>query len=139
MKIDIIHGVNLNMLGKRKKAVYGSFTLLELENEISQYFKKRSDIVFEFFQSNFEGEIVEMIQNSTAQLILINPGAFTHYSYAIRDAIEDCQVPICEVHISNIYEREDFRKISVIEDVCHDREYGKGIQGYIDLIERCIK
>ncbi len=138
MKIEVVNGINLNMLGKRKKSAYGTITLSELEQTIRDHFAK-SEIEFEFFQSNFEGEIVEYIQKSTADLMLLNAGAHTHYSYAIRDAVEDSQVKICEVHLSDITKREEFRKFSVLEEVCCDREYGKGVDGYISLIERNSK
>lgn len=137
MKIDIVHGVNLNMLGQRKKAVYGTITLSELCKKIEDHFEGKG-IEFNFFQSNFEGEIVEFIHKSTADLMLLNAGAHTHYSYAIRDAVEDTNVKVCEVHLSDITKREEFRKFSVLEEVCFDREYGKGVDGYIMLIERNI-
>ncbi|MFI3166858.1 MAG: type II 3-dehydroquinate dehydratase [Bacillota bacterium] len=138
MRIEVVNGVNLNMLGKRKKSAYGTITLKELEQTIEQHFAGRG-MEFTFFQSNMEGEIVEFIQKSTADLMLINAGAHTHYSYAIRDAVEDSAVKICEVHLSDITKREEFRKFSVLEDVCCDREYGKGVDGYIMLIERNAK
>lgn len=138
MKIEVVNGVNLNMLGKRKKSAYGTITLKELEQTIRDHFAD-SDIQFEFYQSNMEGEIVEFIQKSTADLMLLNAGAHTHYSYAIRDAVEDSAVKVCEVHLSDITKREEFRKFSVLEEVCFDREYGKGVDGYIMLIERNVK
>ncbi len=138
MKIEVVNGVNLNMLGKRKKSAYGTITLKELEEAIVSHFEGR-DMEFEFFQSNMEGEIVEFIQKSTADLMVLNAGAHTHYSYAIRDAVEDSAVKVCEVHLSDITKREEFRKFSVLCDVCVDREYGKGVDGYIMLIERNAK
>jgi len=131
-RIRIINGVNLNMLGKRDKKSYGIFTLEELYDRIKD-FCGANDILPDFFQSNYEGEIVEEIQKSIGKYdgIIINPGAFTHYSYAIRDALEMIDCPIIEVHISNVDAREEFRKTSVTAPVCTGSVRGLGWQGYI--------
>lgn len=132
MSILIINGPNLNMLGKRP-AIYGSFTYDEMIEEI----RKESNCNIDFFQSNFEGEIIEKIHSSVNnyKCIIINPAAFTHYSYAIRDALEIYQGLKIEVHLTNINEREQFRKINVISDIVDKSYIGKGITSYIEAIE----
>ena len=108
MRILVINGPNLNLLGKRDKAQYGSLTLEMIENELSSEF---ADDIFSFHQSNSESEICSLIQNSGSfDGVLLNPGGFTHTSVAIRDTIEASTIPIIEIHLSNISSREDFRK-----------------------------
>lgn len=135
-KVFLIHGVNLNMTGIREKGIYGTDTLSDMVEKIKAYGKERG-VEIKSFQSNYEGRIVDIIHSAykNADAIIINPGAYTHYSYAIRDAVASVDVPAYEVHISNIYEREDFRKISVIAPVCRGQIYGKGINGYYEAIE----
>ncbi len=135
-KVFLIHGVNLNMTGIREKGIYGTDTLYDMVEKIKAYGKKRG-VEIKSFQSNYEGRIVDIIHSAykNADAIIINPGAYTHYSYAIRDAVASVDVPAYEVHISNIYEREDFRKISVIAPVCRGQIYGKGIDGYYEAID----
>lgn len=133
----IINGPNLNFLGIREKSVYGKLNYNEVVNYILEYAKKEN-FEAEVFQSNSEGSIIDKLQQcyfDGVDGIIINPGAYTHYSYAIRDAIASILIPTIEMHISNIYEREDFRKISVIKDVCVQQIYGKGIKGYIEALE----
>ncbi len=135
MNILVIHGPNLNMLGKRNEKIYGTFTLDELYGEISDYFLAHE---FFFFQSNHEGELIDVIQNAEEDnydAILINPGAYTHTSIAIRDALESVDLIKVEVHLSNIDQREDFRKIDYIKDVCHNRFMGQKIDSYIEAIK----
>jgi 3-dehydroquinate dehydratase-2 len=132
MKILIIHGPNLNLLGKREPQIYGNTTL----EEINSLLKKEADaleVQVEFFQSNSEGEIVTGIQEAMGKFdgIVINPGAYTHTSIAIRDAIIGIGIPTVEVHISNIYRREDFRKNSFISDVALGVISGFGGNGYL--------
>jgi 3-dehydroquinate dehydratase-2 len=133
MKILIIHGPNLNLLEKRDQSVYGEKSL----NEINQQLKTKStqlNIDIEIFQSNHEGQIVDKIQESIEMNysgLIINPAAFTHYSIAIRDAIETLHIPTIEVHLSNIYGREDFRTKSVIAPVCTGQICGLGSNGYL--------
>ncbi|MDY6313974.1 MAG: type II 3-dehydroquinate dehydratase [Clostridia bacterium] len=135
-KVFLIHGVNLNMTGIREKGIYGTDTLSDMVEKIKAYGKERG-VEIKSFQSNYEGRIVDIIHSAykNADAIIINPGAYTHYSYAIRDAVASVDVPAYEVHISNIYEREDFRKISVIAPVCRCQIYGKGINGYYEAID----
>jgi len=130
MKILVINGPNLNMLGKRKPEVYGKRTLAEINGIIAGYFKR---VKTDFFQSNHEGAIIDKLHEAGKELkgVVINPGAFTHYSYAIRDAIEACGFPVVEVHISNTAGREEFRKTSVISDVCKGTVSGFGTYSYI--------
>lgn len=135
--IRIINGPNINFLGIREKSIYGDFSYNEVVDYIVNYGKSKN-IKLNIFQSNSEGAIIDEIQNCYFEKvdgIVINPGAYTHYSYAIRDAISSVMIPTVEIHISNIYEREDFRKISVIKDVCIKQIYGKGIEGYIEAID----
>lgn len=135
MKLLVIHGPNLNMLGYRDKMHYGSFTLEDLYDELSDHFLT---VDFTFFQSNFEGELIEVIQESMDgeyDAILINPGAYTHTSIAIRDALAMVDFPKAEVHLSDIDTREDFRKIDYIEDVVDARFMGKKIDSYVEAID----
>jgi len=134
--ILIINGPNLNFLGTREPEIYGSTTLLQLNKQLKNYLKKRGFKAV-FYQSNHEGGIIDFIQkkNKKAAGIVINPGALTHYSYALRDALASVKSPVVEVHISDIYKREDFRKISVIKPVCKKQISGKGIKGYFDAVD----
>ncbi len=140
-KILLINGPNLNLLGVRRPEIYGSTTLLQLQQQLTSH-AKTLHLDLQTFQSNHEGAIIDQIHAAYFQKIdgvIINPGAFTHYSYAIRDAIESVDIPTVEVHISNIYEREAFRAISVIEDVVAHRIYGKGLSGYFEALEYFVK
>jgi len=134
MKLLVIHGPNLNMLGKRNPKHYGSMTLNDLYQTLSDEFP---DIQFTFFQSNFEGEIIEVIHETFTDAydaILINPGAYTHTSIAIRDALEMVNIPKVEVHLSDITKRENFRKIDYIKDVVCQTFMGKQVDSYIEAI-----
>ena len=131
MKILIINGVNMNMLGFREPEKYGSMTLKDLEKDLYAYsFKLGVDI--ETFQSNFEGEIVEKIQSAKDNFdgIVINAGANTHTSVAIRDAISAVELPVVEVHMTNIYKREEFRHHSYLAPVCIGQISGFGVNSY---------
>ena len=131
MKLLFINGVNLNMTGVREKSVYGTQTLDEINGDIAAHFKGDE---CEFFQSNSEGEICTKIhsaQNGGYDGIVLNAGAFTHYSYAIRDAIACISVPVIEVHMSNVHSREPFRRTSVISEVCKGVICGFGKNSYI--------
>jgi 3-dehydroquinate dehydratase-2 len=132
MKILVIHGPNLNMLGKREPSIYGASTLQEI-NRLLRDEAKRLGVRTETFQSNSEGEIVSRIQDSMKKSdgILINPGAYTHTSIAIRDAILSAGLPVVEVHISNIYKREDFRQKSYVSGVSVGVVSGFGPDSYI--------
>ena len=131
MKLLFINGVNLSMTGVREKSVYGTQTLDEINGDIAAHFKGDE---CEFFQSNSEGDICTKIhsaQNGGYDGIVLNAGAFTHYSYAIRDAIACISVPVIEVHMSNVHSREPFRRTSVISEVCKGVICGFGKNSYI--------
>ena len=131
-KIIIINGPNLNLLGEREQSQYGSTTLEELkENCINK--SKELDLLIEFTQSNIEGEIVNIIQDARKKYdgIIINAAAFTHTSVAIRDALDIFKKPVIELHISNIYKREEFRQKSLISDIVTGGIFGLGSDGYI--------
>jgi len=132
MTIRVIHGPNLNLLGKRETHVYGSLTLAEIDTQIAERARELG-VSVEISQFNSEGEIVEAIQQTadSADAIVINPGAYTHYSIAIRDAIAGVKIPTVEVHLSNIYAREEFRQESVIAPVCVGQISGFGAQSYL--------
>ena len=134
-KILIIHGPNLNMLGKRKTDIYGNLTLEEINKEIGD-FSRNQNIEVNIIQSNKEGDIIDAIHNAEDyDGIVINPGGYTHTSVAIRDAIEAVGIPTIEVHISNIFAREKFRQKSVIAPVCLGQITGLGWSGYILAIK----
>ncbi len=130
MKLLILNGVNLNMTGRREQGIYGTQTLEDINAEIAAYCKVRG-AECEFYQSNLEGEICTKIQTSNADGIILNAGAFTHYSYAIRDAIASVNTPVVEVHMSNVHKREEFRHTSVISEVCRGTILGFGKNSYI--------
>ncbi|MEN6356942.1 MAG: type II 3-dehydroquinate dehydratase [Armatimonadota bacterium] len=132
MKILLIHGPNLNMLGEREPGVYGTETI-DMINDRCMGLAKELNIEMEIKQSNHEGEIIDMIQaaGKTVKGIVINPGAFTHYSIAIRDALAAVKLPIVEVHLSNIYTREEFRHTSVIAPVATGQICGFGKESYL--------
>ena len=131
-KIIILNGPNLNLLGEREKSQYGSFTLKEIEN-ICVEFAKDNEINLSFFQSNIEGELIEKIQKSRNDQdgLIINAGGYTHTSVAIHDALKILKIPIIELHISNIYNREDFRQKSLISKVANGIICGFGAEGYV--------
>ncbi len=137
MKVIIINGPNLNLLSYRDKKVYGELSYEKLKEELILYGAQKS-IDIEVFQSNHEGDIIDKIHNcitTKVDAIIINPAAFTHYSFAIRDALEIAACKKVEVHLSDIYSREQFRSVSVIKDVVDMSFYGKGIQSYFDGID----
>lgn len=133
MKIAVINGPNINFTGIREKGIYGSLTLEDINNKIAE-FGKANDIEIVFFQSNHQGGIIDFLQDcyhNKVDGIVINPGAYTHYSYAIRDAIASVSIPTVEVHMSNIHKREEFRHTSVTVPVCIGQICGLGDYGYI--------
>ncbi|QRN86546.1 type II 3-dehydroquinate dehydratase [Clostridia bacterium] len=139
MKILVVNGPNLNWLGKREPNIYGSKTLEDLEKYLSGILENKK-IELCFFQSNGEGDIIDFIQHeSDAQGMIINPGALTHYSLAIRDCISSMEFPAIEVHISNVYAREEFRHESVIAPVCRGQISGLGFMGYRLAMEALIE
>lgn len=135
-KIKIINGANLNMLGIREKGIYGTVDYDGLCIYIARACDEK-DVQVDFFQSNSEGAIIDSLHSCYFEKydgIVINPGAYTHYSYAIFDAIKAVSIPTVEVHISDISNREEFRKISVTAGACVAQIFGKGIDGYVDAI-----
>lgn len=140
MRILVINGPNINFLGIREKEIYGSrdySDLLQLLEEKA----KECKITLETFQSNCEGEIIDRIQKAyydSVDGIIINPGAYTHYSYAIRDALASLTIPKIEVHISNVHGREEFRQISVTAPVCSGQIVGLGLQGYLLAVDAIV-
>ena len=136
MNILVINGPNLNLLGERQIDIYGESTL----EELMMWLETSSDgqnHSFKFYQSNHEGTIIDAVHDERqwADGMIINAGAFSHYSYAIRDAISAVDINTVEVHLSNIMEREDFRKISVLKDVCIKQIYGLGRNSYIEALK----
>lgn len=136
MKLFIINGPNLNMLGIREPEIYGKLTLKDIESKIKLYCAK-NQIDVEFYQSNHEGEIVDIIQSAykKADGIIINPAAYTHTSVAILDALKAVDVDTVEVHLSDVDEREDFRKLSYVSLFAKKVIKGKGADGYIEAID----
>ena len=137
MKLLVINGPNLNFLGIRENSVYGTQDYDYLLKMIADKGEKENCTI-EIFQSNHEGAIIDRIQDSYfdgTEGIVINPGAFTHYSYAIRDALASITVPKVEIHISDITKREEFRKVSVTAPVCDKQIYGHGLEGYLMAID----
>lgn len=140
MKVAIIHGPNLNFLGIREPEIYGVQTLENINSDIQDYGKKR-ELDLLFFQSNSEGAIVDYIQQcheDQVDGIVINPAAYTHYSYAIHDALKAVNIPAVEVHLSNIHTREAFRKESVTAPACIGQVAGFGSQSYLLGLEALI-
>ncbi|MBN4081232.1 type II 3-dehydroquinate dehydratase [Caldithrix abyssi] len=140
MNILVINGPNLNLLGIREPEVYGKETLSDIENWL--YAQPEADgHSIAWFQSNHEGELIDRLHQAINGVdgIIINAGAFTHYAYALRDAIASVNIPTVEVHLSDIHSREDFRKISVIKDVCIDQLSGQGKSGYLEGLKILIK
>lgn len=134
-KLLVIHGPNLNLLGKREPTLYGNLTLDEINKLIVKQAKK---LKVDCFQSNAEHEIVEKIQSQKADFLIINPGAFTHTSIAIRDALLAVKTPFIEVHLSNIYARESFRHLSYLSDIAIGVVSGLGHYGYLAAVDAAL-
>lgn len=137
MKLLVINGPNINFLGIREKSVYGTQDYEYLLHMIAEKGQKEGCTI-EVFQSNHEGAIIDRIQDAYfdgTEGIVINPGAYTHYSYAIRDALASITMPKVEIHISNIMEREEFRRVSVTVPACDKQIYGQGFEGYLMAID----
>jgi 3-dehydroquinate dehydratase-2 len=142
MKIAIVNGPNLNLLGRREPSVYGTDTLEDIERLIRGT-TADIDVALEFFQSNSEGGIIDQLHESrfegNVDAIVINPGAYTHYSIAIRDAIAAIEIPVVEVHLSNIHAREEFRHVSIVAGVCKGRIEGMGWRGYAAAVRMLVE
>ena len=134
-RVQVMHGVNFDVLHRRPAMVYGDFSLDALERQIAS-FAHELGLESRFFQSNHEGAFVEELHRAPdyADALILNPGAWTHYAYAIRDAVELAGLPAYEVHLSDIEAREEFRRVSVIRDVCVGAVWGKGPEGYREAL-----
>lgn len=135
-RVSIMHGVNLDTLGSRPAEHYGDLTLSRLEMRIGD-FARELGLEVRFFQSNHEGEYVEELHKSPdfCDALILNPGAWTHYAWAIRDALEVAALPAVEVHLSDVDAREEWRRMSVIRELCFTRVSGKGVDGYREALE----
>lgn len=139
-KILLVHGPNLNMLGVREPEIYGKVTMEQINREVIELGKQLGAEV-ECYQSNSEGALIDKIQSAygTKDGIIINPGAYTHYSYAIHDALKAVALPAIEVHLSDIHSREEFRRISVIAPACCEQVAGLGKDSYLVALEKLLK
>ena len=140
MHVAVLNGVNLGMLGKRQPELYGTLTLSELESRIYGWARELG-LTARCTQTDHEGEYIEAIHDSRSNAggIIVNPGAWTHYSWAIHDALAMLEVPIVEVHITNVEEREEWRRHSVVADLAAARVIGKGAEGYREALEHLAK
>jgi 3-dehydroquinate dehydratase-2 len=132
-----MHGVNLDALGRRPSAHYGDMTLAQLETRIGE-FARELDLEVRFYQTNHEGDYVEHLHRleGMTDALILNPGAWTHYAWAVRDALEIASLPAVEIHLSDVDRREDFRKVSVIRDLCIATVSGEGVEGYREALAR---
>ena len=136
MKILILNGPNLNRLGTRKPEIYGTQTMAQILLAIQRQWP---EVFFTYVQSNHEGDLIDAIQDFDGDGIILNAGGYTHTSVALRDAVEDCEVPVVEVHISDITKREPFRRTSLLTDVCAHSIIGKGTNGYELAVQWLLK
>jgi 3-dehydroquinate dehydratase-2 len=134
-RVSVLHGVNFDVLERRPGEIYGELSLSQLERRIGEYARELG-LEVHFFQTNHEGEYVHEIHRSPdyVDALVLNPGAWTHYAWAIRDAVEITGLPAVEVHLSDVMAREEFRKVSVIRDICVASVWGKGVEGYQDAL-----
>ena len=136
MNILVLHGPNLNLLGEREPEIYGTTTLAQLDARLARHARARGASL-RSRQSNCEGKLIDLLHahRRWADGIVLNPGAYTHYSYALRDAVAAVRVPTIEVHLSDVTKREPFRRVSVIAPACAGRRYGKGADSYLEAID----
>ena len=134
-RVTVMHGINLGALDRRPAEIYGGLSLFGLEQQIGRYGRELG-LEVRFFQSDFEGEFVQELHKTPdyADGLILNPGAWTHYSWALRDALEIAGLPAVEVHLSDVDSREDFRRVSVLDGVCIARVKGQGPDGYRDAL-----
>ena len=135
MNILILNGPNLNRLGLRKPEIYGNRSMAQILLDIQ---KRWPEVCFTYFQSNHEGDLIDQIQAFEGDGIVLNAGGYSHTSVALRDAVEECEVPVVEVHISDIAKREPFRQVSLLTDVCAHSIIGKGTKGYEEAVQYLI-
>ena len=136
MRISVLNGVNLNILGRRDPKLYGGLTIAELEGRIYDW-ARELELTVQCRQSNDEGEYIKWCHDAdhTVDGIVLNTGAWTHYAWALHDALETLTIPIVEVHLSNVDEREEWRRVSVIRDLCAGTVQGRGLDGYREALE----
>jgi 3-dehydroquinate dehydratase II len=134
-RVEVLHGVNLGELGRRDPDVYGGLTYTQLQQRVEEY-ARELELVPQFFQTNHEGDFVERLHKleGLADGIVLNPGAWTHYSWAIRDALELAGLPAVEIHLSDVDSREEWRRVSVVRELCVGRVTGQGVQGYREAL-----
>jgi 3-dehydroquinate dehydratase-2 len=139
-RVELMHGVNLDMLGRRDPSHYGTITLAELERQVAG-FARDLGLELRCFQTNSEAQFVEHLHHlpGSADGVLLNPGAWTHYSWAIHDALEIAAIPAVEVHLSNVAARDEWRRVSVIADLCLASVAGQGVEGYREALVRLSK
>lgn len=135
MKILILNGPNLNRLGTRKPEIYGTRTMAQILLAIQRQWP---EVFFTYVQSNHEGDLIDAIQDFDGDGIILNAGGYTHTSVALRDAVEDCEVPVVEVHISDIRQREPFRQQSLLTEVCAHSIIGHGTKGYEEAVQYLV-
>jgi 3-dehydroquinate dehydratase-2 len=137
MRILVLHGPNLNVLGEREPKVYGTMTLARLNTRLRAHARKRK-AVLRIFQDNCEGALIDLLHENRrwAQGVVLNPGAYSHYSYALRDAVAAIGIPVIEVHLTDVKKREAFRRKSVIAPACRDEIHGKGLGSYLEAVDR---
>jgi 3-dehydroquinate dehydratase II len=138
VRVLVLHGVNFDQLGRRDALVYGGGTLAQLEARIDGWAAER-EIAASFFQTNHEGAYVEALHAADADALILNPGAWSHYAWAIRDALELCGLPAAEVHLSDITRREPWRRHSVISELCLVTITGRGPEGYRDALDALLR
>ncbi len=138
MRVDVLHGVNFDQLGRRDALVYGGGTLAQLEERIAGWATERG-IEASFFQTNYEGAYVERIHAAEADALILNPGAWSHYAWAIRDALDLSGLRAVEVHLSDITAREEWRRLSVISELCEATIIGKGPEGDRDALDALLR
>lgn len=138
MKILLLNGPNMNMLGRRNRDLYGNDTLEQLEEKVTKFAAKLGATVV-CKQSNCEGVLIDVLQQTDADAVVLNAAAYSHYSIALRDCIECIGVPVAEVHMTDISQREEFRHKDVLKDVCYGYFCGKGLQSYFDAVEFLVE
>ena len=138
MKILLLNGPNLNMLGQRDPSLYGSQTLAEVEQAVRAHANSLGAKVV-CRQSNSEGVLIDILQSAKVDAVILNAGAYSHYSYALRDCIECLTIPVVEVHMTDIYSREEFRHTDVLKEVCKTSFVGGGLKSYLDAVDWLVK